>query len=398
MTVRLGVLLLTGAIALGAPAAAGAQKGRVVRVADGDSVVVRAGVHAHTYDLLGVDAPGAGECFGTQAKAALKRLLPRRAKVRLARDPRGSRRGRYITRGSKLINAAVLRAGAARPAGIDGLRKAGRLRSAASAAQGAGRGLFGACGAADPTGPGGPTTPAVPGAVDNADRVRAALVGRQLVEFTSTARSSSRDTTRFCAGARTDRAESFTGEVGHVENEFHGSWNVFGIDRRPDGSLEAQIVLTYDDPSDGQKAFILVVGQDGAVTSPGVNASELQDGGGCAAAQQFGTLQNDTTAARDKVRQLLVSRRLVDGPMTTDFCSATRAIRREASAVLDGTMTIESALVDDTGFAAAIALKGASGSRRFLVLGDPGGPPFQMRDLGVGTDTAHAVTTGAVSC
>jgi micrococcal nuclease len=400
IAVRAIFLLTAGAIALGAPATAGAQKGKVVRVADGDSVVVRSAGHSHTYDLLGVDAPNGGECFAAQARSALKKLLPRGAKVRLARDPEGSRRGRYITRGSKLVNAALLRAGAARAAGIDSLRKAGSLRSATNAAQGAGRGLFGACGG---TGPGGPTGPAPPpppppGPAENADRVRSALNGRQLVEFISTPRSSSRNTTRFCEGQRTDRLESFTGDIGHVENEFHGSWNVFGIDARPDGSLEAQLVLTYDNQSDGQKVFIVVVGADGSVTEPGVNASELQAGGACAPPQQVGQLQNDTPAAHQQVQQMLLNKRLVDGTMTTDFCSATRAIRREGTTTVDGTMTIDSALVDQTGFAASIAIRGATASRRFLVLGDPGGPPFQMRDLGTGSDSAHPVTTGAVSC
>lgn len=396
--VRAIFLLTAGAIALGAPATAGAQKGKVVRVADGDSVVVRSGGHSHTYDLLGVDAPNAGECFATQARSALKHLLPRRAKVRLAGDPNGTRRGRYITRGSKLVNSAMLRAGAARAAGIDALRKAATLRSATNAAQGAGRGLFGACGGTGPTGPTGPAPPPPPGPVDNADRVRKALIGSQLVEFISTAQSSSRNTTRFCDGMRTDRHESFTGQIGSVQNDFAGSWAILGIDARPDGSLDAQILLTYDDPSNGQKSINITLAGDGTVTEQGVNASELQAGGPCSPPQHVGQLQNDNAAAHQQVQQLLVGKRFIDGAMTTDFCTATRAIRREGATTIDGTMTLETALVDQSGFVGIVSLRGTSANRRFAVFGDPGGPPFQMRDLGTTTDVAHNVTTGAVSC
>ena len=105
------VLLGSTGTAVAAPAT-----GTVARVVDGDTVQVRSAGRSRTVELLGVDAPElrgapARSCHGTAAKRALSRLLPKGASVRLTKDAKGPRAGRYLHRGGRLINLSVLSTG-----------------------------------------------------------------------------------------------------------------------------------------------------------------------------------------------------------------------------------------------------------------------------------------------
>jgi endonuclease YncB( thermonuclease family) len=143
-----------------ADAGAATKRGKVVRVVDGDSVRVKVGKRARTYGLLGVSAPARQDCFGREARRRLKRLLPRRARVRLVTERGAGRRLAYVFRGRRLVNAAVLASGHARAHDLGGLRLGDRLETAHARAQDRGRGMWRACGdeaAPPPTPP--PTTP-----------------------------------------------------------------------------------------------------------------------------------------------------------------------------------------------------------------------------------------------
>ena len=131
--------------------------GRVTKVVDGDTLKVRSrGGRRFTVRLLGIDTPeifGARECGGAQASARLKRLAPRRRKVRIVGDytqPRRDRYGRllaYVRTSTAQLNLAQLRAGWARVFVVG--RRFLRYESFAAAeasARAVGRGVWGRCG------------------------------------------------------------------------------------------------------------------------------------------------------------------------------------------------------------------------------------------------------------
>ncbi len=141
----------------GAPGA-----GRVVRVVDGDTVIVAVAGATGPVRLIGIDTPETVaphrpvECYGPEASARLKHLLPPGSPVRLWRDvePR-DRFGRllaYVQRAGDglFVNLDQVRAGAA-------IAKAfppntwyrAAFEDAQSRARAAGRGLWGTCGGAD---------------------------------------------------------------------------------------------------------------------------------------------------------------------------------------------------------------------------------------------------------
>lgn len=151
---------LLGALAvaavLAAPAAAApAGLGRVAHVADGDTLTLTSGARVR---LVQIDTPEVyygTECFGRQASAALKRLLPPGTTVRLVADPaldqvdRYGRLLRYVirVRDGLNVNVALVRAGIAAPYFYDGDRGryAGLLARLALRARAAHLGLWGAC-------------------------------------------------------------------------------------------------------------------------------------------------------------------------------------------------------------------------------------------------------------
>jgi micrococcal nuclease len=142
-----------------APAASGAAPSahvyRIARVVDGDTVVLTTGAHVR---LVQVDTPEVYfglECWGRQASAETKRLLPAGTLVRLAVEPATDRVDRYgrllryviRVRDGLNVNVFLVRHGDAAPYFYRGRR--GRyatvLARAALEARAAHRGLWGAC-------------------------------------------------------------------------------------------------------------------------------------------------------------------------------------------------------------------------------------------------------------
>jgi micrococcal nuclease len=123
-------------------------------VADGDTVVVRGGT---TVRLVQIDTPEVyftPECYGEQASAETKRLLPRGTLVRLVRDPATGSKDvygrllRYVIRSDGLnVNLYLVARGFAAPYFFESVRGAYAdvLMRDAEAAQAAGAGLWSAC-------------------------------------------------------------------------------------------------------------------------------------------------------------------------------------------------------------------------------------------------------------
>lgn len=123
----------------------------VARVVDGDTIELKNGERVR---LVQIDSPELGsECFSEEASAILSAILPRGAKVRLEADPqldkvdRYGRLLRYVFKGRKNVNLAVVNRGAASVWFFQGDkgRYAQQLMRAAKKAKAAKRGLWGAC-------------------------------------------------------------------------------------------------------------------------------------------------------------------------------------------------------------------------------------------------------------
>jgi micrococcal nuclease len=130
---------------------------RVVRVVDGDTVVVRTGGHDERVRYIGVDTPESVkpgtpvQCFAKAASAANKRLVQGQ-EVRLVHDAEArDRYGRmlaYVYRSSDglFVNAELVRRGYAKPLTIPpNVAHAVELRRLAAAARREGRGLWSRC-------------------------------------------------------------------------------------------------------------------------------------------------------------------------------------------------------------------------------------------------------------
>ncbi|MGH9183711.1 MAG: thermonuclease family protein [Acidimicrobiales bacterium] len=173
MTHRPAAVALGSALALLVAACVGGgsvvdeEPGRaeVVRVVDGDTIVVRIGRGEETVRLLGIDTPETKdprapvECFGREASARTEALLPPATAVRLVRDvearDRYDRLLAYVYRvdDGAFVNLALAAEGyAAAFTYPPNVAHADELVAAAAAARRAGRGLWSACG--------GPDTPA----------------------------------------------------------------------------------------------------------------------------------------------------------------------------------------------------------------------------------------------
>jgi len=117
--VRRGLVLLGLAFALASPASASeTQFFRIQYVIDGDTIVLANGEHVR---LVQIDTPElrGGECYGVQARALLRRLIPPGTTVRVEADPRldqvdrYGRLLRYLFRGPTNLNLELARNGAA---------------------------------------------------------------------------------------------------------------------------------------------------------------------------------------------------------------------------------------------------------------------------------------------
>jgi micrococcal nuclease len=118
-----------------------ADTATVDSVRDGDTILLEDGTRVR---LVQVDAPELGvECHGDAAAAALARLAPPGATLRLERDPalddvdRHGRLLRYVHARGRNVNVALVRAGGAAPYFYRGER--GRYATALLEAAGAAR-------------------------------------------------------------------------------------------------------------------------------------------------------------------------------------------------------------------------------------------------------------------
>jgi micrococcal nuclease len=127
----------------------------VVRIVDGDTLVVTGGVRVR---LIGINTPEAVdprrpvECFGKEASAALARLVPAGTPVRLSYDvERTDEFGRtlaYLYRKSDglFVNAALVEQGYAQPMTFPpNVAHAGEFATLAGRARDRNDGLWGAC-------------------------------------------------------------------------------------------------------------------------------------------------------------------------------------------------------------------------------------------------------------
>ena len=138
---------------------AGTSAATVEHVVDGDTIVVDIGGREEHVRLIGIDTPEvfvtageAPECFGPEASAFTKRLLPEGTAVRLERDVVGrDDYGRllaylYLADG-RLVNEAIVAGGYATPLTIEpNDTLAAHFVAAARTAEAAGLGLWGGCG------------------------------------------------------------------------------------------------------------------------------------------------------------------------------------------------------------------------------------------------------------
>ncbi|HEU4977320.1 MAG TPA: thermonuclease family protein [Solirubrobacteraceae bacterium] len=149
-------LLLRGLLPSGRQPASGV--GRVVRVVDGDTIVVRLGGRYEKVRYIGMDTPESVkpgvpvQCYAKRASHENARLVAgRRVRLVVGDEPR-DRYGRllaYVYRASdgRFVNAALVSGGFARTLTIPpNDRFAPRLAALQHAAQAAGRGLWHACG------------------------------------------------------------------------------------------------------------------------------------------------------------------------------------------------------------------------------------------------------------
>jgi micrococcal nuclease len=149
---------LRGALDGDDPGASAAQPAGVVRVVDGDTIVVSRGGAQERVRYIGVDTPETVkprtpvQCFGKKASAFNHRLVDGR-RVRLVVDAEErDRYGRllaYVYRvdDGLFVNAELVRRGYATTLTIPpNVRYAERFRALAAEARRAGRGLWSACG------------------------------------------------------------------------------------------------------------------------------------------------------------------------------------------------------------------------------------------------------------
>jgi endonuclease YncB( thermonuclease family) len=250
-------VLAAACLALIAPAAdAASSRATVIKVVNGDTVRVVTGGASRTVRLLGVDAPARGECFATEAATALRRLLPRRAAVRLTTDAR--RGGVYVRRGGTLVNQAMLAGGFATPDRVGGLRGGSGLRAAAKRAEAAGRGLWNACQKPSNAPAGALPVAAAPVAPAPAarDLLTSALAGRVLRHFESSTGGcqfgcfQSEEALEYCSDGNFSYDLKSVAQVvlpdplPPEQRREEGTWRVRDATVEPDGTLTGTIEVT----------------------------------------------------------------------------------------------------------------------------------------------------------
>ena len=159
------VLLVLAAVATGCggpPGRRGAarapDRATVVRVVDGDTVVLRIGATEEHVRLIGVDTPETVkpdtpvQCYGPEASAHLKHFLPPGTPVRVARDAEArDHYGRlllYLWRvgDGRFVNLEIAADGFGRPLSIPpNTAHRADIAAAVATAETRGSGLWGAC-------------------------------------------------------------------------------------------------------------------------------------------------------------------------------------------------------------------------------------------------------------
>jgi micrococcal nuclease len=123
----------------------------VAAVIDGDTISLVDGTRVR---LVQIDTPEKGdECYGDEASALTRRLLPAGTHVRIEQDPaldqvdRFGRKLAYVWKGDEDVNVTLVREGAAGVWFYDGRRgrHAAELLDSAERARAKEKGLWGAC-------------------------------------------------------------------------------------------------------------------------------------------------------------------------------------------------------------------------------------------------------------
>jgi endonuclease YncB( thermonuclease family) len=127
-------------LVLPAAVSAATVRGRVASIKDGDTATFTVKKRARTYNLLGVAAPRAGDCFARESAHALKKMLPRDTSVVL----RLLGRSAEVKLGSNSINLTMVGSGYARAAEAPG-SFGSRIKAAESIAKTSRRGLWAEC-------------------------------------------------------------------------------------------------------------------------------------------------------------------------------------------------------------------------------------------------------------
>ena len=251
---RVCIVAITAALAL--PASASAATVHVARVIDGDTIRVHDHGRAWNVDLLGVDAPDRGACGASEARRALRRLLPHGTAVTLVRDTNAHKAARYVYRGHRLVNRSLLAAGRAKTAATRGLKLARRLTAAEHAAQAAHRGIWKQCATTPPPAPG---TPAGPTAIE---RARADLAGRYFSKLTASLFSSSEIRLHLCSDGGYIQDSTYDSDLGgHQVSRDTGRWEVTDAAYTPQ-TADASVLLSSDGGSQGLHDFHA---QDGGI-------------------------------------------------------------------------------------------------------------------------------------
>ena len=129
----------------------GSSRAVVARVIDGDTIQL---VDGRRVRLVQIDTPEKGkECYGNDASALTRRLIPPGTRVRIEQDPaldqvdRYQRKLAYVWKGDEDVNVTLVREGAAGVWFYGGRRgrHANELLRAVDQARKASRGLWAAC-------------------------------------------------------------------------------------------------------------------------------------------------------------------------------------------------------------------------------------------------------------
>lgn len=129
----------------------------VIRVTDGDTIVVRSGSHTESVRLIGIDTPEIAhhgqpaDCYGPEAAARTTEILPVGSVVRLLRDAEArdvyDRLLAYVELpDGRTVNQILATEGMARPLAISpNLAMADAIHAATDEARARGAGLWARC-------------------------------------------------------------------------------------------------------------------------------------------------------------------------------------------------------------------------------------------------------------